>query len=60
MILCFQVEAAIFKNTENNKIKKVILFLKLMDTYTHLTHVVFVCYANIHFVGLFYKMCSFY
>ena len=54
------MEAAILKNTENNKIKKLILFLKLMHTHIHLTDVVFVCYANTHFVGLFYKICSFY
>ena len=53
------MEATILKNTENNKVKKLILFLKLKDTHTHLTHVVFVCYANHHFVGLFHKMCSF-
>ena len=54
------MEAAILKNTENNKIKKLILFLKLMHTHTHLIYVVFVCYANNHFVGLFYQICSFY
>ena len=52
--------AMILKNTENNKIKKLILFLKLLHTYKHLTHVVIVCFANNLFVGLFYKICSFY
>ena len=47
------MEAAILKNAENNKIKKLILFLKLIHTHTHLIHVVFVCYTNNHFVGLF-------
>ena len=54
------MEAAILKNTENNRIKKLVLFLKLMHTHTHLIHVVFVCYEINHFVGLFYKMCFFY
>ena len=54
------MEAAILKNTENNKIKTFILFLKLIHTHIHLTHVVFVCYANNHLVELFYKMGSFY
>ena len=54
------MEVAILKNTENNKIKKLILFLKFMYTHIHLMHMVFVCYLNNHFVGLFYKICSFY
>ena len=54
------MEAAILKDTENNKLKKLILFLKLMHTHTHLTTVVFVCYAKNHFVELFYLICSFY
>ena len=54
------MEAAILKINENNTIKKLILFLKHMDTHTHLAHVVFVCYANNHFVELFYKICSSY
>ena len=53
------MEAAILKNTENNKIKKLILFLKLMHTHAHSIHVVFVFYANNHFVWLFYKIVSF-
>ena len=40
------MEAAILKNAYNNKIKNLILFLKLMHIHTHLTHMVFVCYAN--------------
>ena len=54
------MEAAILKKYENNKIKKLILFLKLMHTHTHLIHVVFVFYANNHFVWLFYQICFFY
>ena len=54
------MEAAILKNTESNKIKKLILFLKFMHTHTHLIDVVFVSYEINHFVGLFYKIYSFY
>ena len=53
------MEAAILKNTENNQIKEFILFLKLMHIHTHLTYVVFVWYASMHFVRLLHKMCSF-
>ena len=34
---------------------KLNLFLKRMHTHTHLTNVIFVYYANNHFVGLFYE-----
>ena len=50
------MEAAILKNAENNKIKTLILFLKLMHTHTHLIHVVFVCYEINHFVGFFFPL----
>ena len=53
------MEAAILKNTENNKIKKLILLLKCMHTHILLTHLVFVCYANNHFVSYFIKFVFF-
>ena len=40
------------------RLTRSILFLKLMHTHTDLTHGIFVCYVNNHFVGLFYKICS--
>ena len=41
------------------KIIKHNLFLKSMHTHTHLTNVIFVYYANNHFMELFYECCTF-
>ena len=56
------MEAAILKILKITKLKKLILLLKRKHTRTHFTHVVFVCYANNHFVELFKKKkkCFFY
>ena len=50
--------AAILKETLEPKIIKLNLFLKTMHTYTHLTKVIFVCYVNTQFIGLFYEYCT--
>ena len=55
------MEAAILKNTDNNKIKKLILSLKLMHIHTHLIHVVFfLCKKSLRMVileNLFLLLC---
>ena len=45
----------------NFKLKNIKLnsFLKSMHTHTHLTNVIFVYYANNHFMGLLYEFCRF-
>ena len=55
------MEAAILKNSEITKLKKkkTLFISKLMDTHTHLTHVVFVCYAKISLLGYFIKFVPF-
>ena len=53
------IGAAILKLILNLKIIKLNLFLKSMHTRTHLTNVLFVYYANNHFLWLFYGFCIF-
>ena len=53
------MEAGILKNAENNKIKKIILFLKLMHTHTHLIHVFLFAMQIITSLGYFIKCTPF-
>ena len=51
------MEAAILKITLKFKTIKVNLLIKSRHTHTLLTNVIFVYYANTHFMGFFHKNC---
>ena len=51
-------EAAILKRTLKMKSIKLNLFLKNIHNHTNLTNLTFVCYANNHFMEVFYEYCA--